>query len=240
MTRCTNNFGPYQYPEKAIPLFTTNLLDGQADPALRRRPQRARLALRRRPLRRRAARARTRATPGEIYNIGAGNETPNRVLVDKLLGAARMGEEMVEYVDRPARPRPPLLRRHHQDHRARLAQAAHARRGARGDGRLVPRRRVVVGAARRGVSERGEVMAVCDRYGWCRSATRGDYVGSVDVCIDRTPMGSGRSARRGMRFIVTGANSQVGREFVELREKHDDEVFAVAHDAMDVTDRDAA
>ncbi len=28
VTRCTNNFGPYQYPEKAIPLFTTNLLDG--------------------------------------------------------------------------------------------------------------------------------------------------------------------------------------------------------------------
>ncbi len=38
---------------------------------------------------------------------------------------------MVEYVDRPARPRPPLLGRHRQDHRARLAQAAHARRGAR-------------------------------------------------------------------------------------------------------------
>src|SRR5258708_23536380 len=28
VTRCTNNFGPYQYPEKGIPLFTTNLLDG--------------------------------------------------------------------------------------------------------------------------------------------------------------------------------------------------------------------
>jgi dTDP-glucose 4,6-dehydratase len=28
VTRCTNNFGPFQYPEKAIPLFTTNLLDG--------------------------------------------------------------------------------------------------------------------------------------------------------------------------------------------------------------------
>ena len=28
VTRCTNNFGPYQFPEKAIPLFTTNLLDG--------------------------------------------------------------------------------------------------------------------------------------------------------------------------------------------------------------------
>ena len=61
VTRCTNNFGPYQYPEKAIPLFTTNLLDGQHDAALRRRPQRARLALRRRPLRRRAPRAARRA-----------------------------------------------------------------------------------------------------------------------------------------------------------------------------------
>src|SRR3546814_15812661 len=32
VTRCTNNFGPYQYPEKAIPLFTTNLLEGQKVP----------------------------------------------------------------------------------------------------------------------------------------------------------------------------------------------------------------
>ena len=28
MTRSSNNFGPYQYPEKVIPLFVTNLLDG--------------------------------------------------------------------------------------------------------------------------------------------------------------------------------------------------------------------
>ncbi len=32
VTRCTNNFGPYQFPEKAIPLFTTNLLDGGTIP----------------------------------------------------------------------------------------------------------------------------------------------------------------------------------------------------------------
>ena len=37
--------------------------------------------------------------PGEIYNIGAGNETPNRVLVDKLLSLLGVGEEMVEYVE---------------------------------------------------------------------------------------------------------------------------------------------
>ncbi len=99
VTRCTNNFGPYQFPEKAIPLFTTNLLDGENDPALRRRPQRARLALRRRSLLGGRTRARTAGQPGEIYNIGAGNETPNRVLVDKLLGLLGVGEEMVDYVE---------------------------------------------------------------------------------------------------------------------------------------------
>jgi dTDP-glucose 4,6-dehydratase len=39
-----------------------------------------------------------RGEPGQIYNIGAGNETPNRVLVDKLLALLGVGEEMVEYV----------------------------------------------------------------------------------------------------------------------------------------------
>jgi dTDP-glucose 4,6-dehydratase len=32
ITRCCNNYGPYQYPEKVIPLFLTNLLDGQQVP----------------------------------------------------------------------------------------------------------------------------------------------------------------------------------------------------------------
>jgi len=36
--------------------------------------------------------------PGEVYNIGADNETPNRVLVDKLLALFGVGEEMVSYV----------------------------------------------------------------------------------------------------------------------------------------------
>ncbi len=97
VTRCTNNFGPFQYPEKAIPLFTTNLLDGVKIPlygdGLNERDwifvddhcAGVHLAL-------------TAGTPGEIYNIGAGNETPNRVLVDKLLGLLGAGEEMVDYV----------------------------------------------------------------------------------------------------------------------------------------------
>ena len=146
VTRCTNNFGPYQYPEKAIPLFTTNLLDGRPIPlygdGLNERDwiyvddhcAGVHLVL-------------EQGEAGEIYNIGAGNETPNRVLVDKLLGLLGVGEEMVELRRGPARPRPPLLGRHRQGDRARLEAAAHARRGARGHRRLVPRQPLVVGAA---------------------------------------------------------------------------------------------
>jgi dTDP-glucose 4,6-dehydratase len=97
VTRCTNNFGPYQYPEKAIPLFTTNLIDGKQIPlygdGLNERDwlyvddhcAGVDLVLR-------------QGEPGEIYNIGAGNETPNRVLVDKLLAIVGAGDEMVDYV----------------------------------------------------------------------------------------------------------------------------------------------
>jgi dTDP-glucose 4,6-dehydratase len=97
VTRCTNNFGPFQYPEKVIPLFSTNLLDGLSVPlygdGLNERDwiyvddhcSGVYLALH-------------QGVPGEIYNIGAGNETPNRVLVDKLLALTGRGEDLVEYV----------------------------------------------------------------------------------------------------------------------------------------------
>jgi dTDP-glucose 4,6-dehydratase len=97
VTRCTNNFGPYQFPEKVIPLFTTNLIDDQPVPlygdGLNERDwihvddhcRGVRLVL-------------EKGNPGEVYNIGAGNETPNRVLVDKLLEKFGVGEEKVNYV----------------------------------------------------------------------------------------------------------------------------------------------
>jgi dTDP-glucose 4,6-dehydratase len=98
VTRCTNNFGPYQYPEKAIPLFTTNLLDGGTIPlygdGLNERDwlfvddhcAAVHLVLH-------------RGAAGEIYNVGAGNETPNRVLVDKLLALLGQDESSVDYVE---------------------------------------------------------------------------------------------------------------------------------------------
>ena len=50
VTRASNNYGPYQFPEKVIPLFITNAIDDMPGAALRRRRQRARLAARDRPL----------------------------------------------------------------------------------------------------------------------------------------------------------------------------------------------
>jgi dTDP-glucose 4,6-dehydratase len=97
VTRSSNNFGPFQFPEKVIPLFVTNLLDGKkvplygdglnvrdwihvldncagVDTVLRK------------------------GTIGEIYNIGGGNETTNRELTSMVLSNMGVGEEMVEYV----------------------------------------------------------------------------------------------------------------------------------------------
>ncbi|MEI2642894.1 MAG: GDP-mannose 4,6-dehydratase [Candidatus Nanopelagicales bacterium] len=71
ITRCSNNYGPYQFPEKVIPLFVTNLMDGDAGAAVRRRPQRAGLAARGRPLPRHPAGARRRAGRGRSTTSAA-------------------------------------------------------------------------------------------------------------------------------------------------------------------------
>ena len=97
VTRCTNNFGPYQFPEKIIPLFATNLLDGGTVPlygdGLNERDwlyvddHCAALAI-----------VVERGEAGEVYNVGAGNETPNRALTDKLLALTGRDDSAVRYV----------------------------------------------------------------------------------------------------------------------------------------------
>jgi dTDP-glucose 4,6-dehydratase len=101
VTRTANNFGPYQYPEKAIPLFITNLLDDEKI-----------------PLYGTGANVRdwtyvvdnavaqwlvlTRGQPGEVYNVGAANEMSNRELTMRILERFGLGEEMIAHVaDRP-------------------------------------------------------------------------------------------------------------------------------------------
>jgi dTDP-glucose 4,6-dehydratase len=101
VTRCTNNYGPYQFPEKVIPLFVTNLMDGHKVPLygtggnvrdwlyVLDHCAAIDLVLR-------------RGEAGGIYNVGAGNEVSNLELTRRILAAFGVGEEMIEYVpDRP-------------------------------------------------------------------------------------------------------------------------------------------
>ena len=97
VTRSSNNFGPYQFPEKVIPLFVTNLLDGKKVPLygdglnirdwiyIMDNCAGVDVVLR-------------KGVVGEIYNIGGGNETTNRELTEKVLSLLGVGDEMVEYV----------------------------------------------------------------------------------------------------------------------------------------------
>jgi dTDP-glucose 4,6-dehydratase len=101
VTRCTNNYGPYQFPEKVIPLFVTNLLDGKKVPLYGHgRNERdwlyvedhcAAIHL-----------LVDQGKPGEIYNIGANAQLANIDLTRALLDSFGLDESWIEYVpDRP-------------------------------------------------------------------------------------------------------------------------------------------
>jgi dTDP-glucose 4,6-dehydratase len=105
ITRCSNNYGPYQFPEKLIPLFVTNLLSGQKVPlygdglnvrdwvhvedhceAILEVLERGRL--------------------GEVYNIGGNCELPNVEIARRILRHLGFDESMIERVkDRPGHDR---------------------------------------------------------------------------------------------------------------------------------------
>ncbi|MBW3573314.1 MAG: dTDP-glucose 4,6-dehydratase [Actinobacteria bacterium] len=97
VTRSSNNFGPYQFPEKIIPLFVTNLLDGRPVPLygdganvrdwchVDDNCAAIDLLLR-------------RGAPGQIYNVGAGNELTNLDLTSRLVTLCGADDAMVERV----------------------------------------------------------------------------------------------------------------------------------------------
>jgi len=97
VTRCSNNYGPRQFPEKVIPLFVTNLMEGKKVPlygdGLNVRDWlhvddhcRGILAVL------------ENGRAGEIYNIGGGTELTNKELTLKILELMGVGEEMIEPV----------------------------------------------------------------------------------------------------------------------------------------------
>jgi dTDP-glucose 4,6-dehydratase len=97
VTRCSNNYGPYQFPEKVIPLFVTNLLDGRKVPLygdggnvrdwLHVADHCAGIQL-----------ALEGGRAGHVYHIGGGTELTNKELTALLLDACGAGWDMVEAV----------------------------------------------------------------------------------------------------------------------------------------------
>jgi len=105
VTRASNNYGPYQFPEKLIPLMISNALQRRPLPVYGDGLQvrdwlyvedhcRALLALL------------DQGREGEIYNIGGNCALPNLEVVRRILAAAGRGEELIEHVaDRPGHDR---------------------------------------------------------------------------------------------------------------------------------------
>jgi dTDP-glucose 4,6-dehydratase len=98
VTRCSNNYGPYQFPEKVIPLFVTNLVDGKPVP-LYGDGLNVRDWLHVDDHCRGIALVLDRGEPGEVYNIGGGVELTNKELTQRLLDACGATWDAVEYVE---------------------------------------------------------------------------------------------------------------------------------------------
>ncbi len=105
ITRCSNNYGPYQFPEKLIPLFVTNLLDEQKVPLygdglnvrdwihVQDHCEAILVVL-------------DRGEPGRVYNIGGNCELPNIEIARGILRQLGHDASMIEYVkDRPGHDR---------------------------------------------------------------------------------------------------------------------------------------
>jgi len=105
ITRCSNNYGPYQFPEKLIPLVIANAEEGKDLPIYGdgmyvrdwlyvRDHCEAILAVL------------EKGTPGEVYNIGGNNEVPNLELVKQVLAILGKPESLITFVeDRPGHDR---------------------------------------------------------------------------------------------------------------------------------------
>jgi dTDP-glucose 4,6-dehydratase len=105
ITRASNNYGPYQYPEKLIPLFVTNAIDGEPLPLygdgknvrdwLYVRDHAAAIAF-----------LLDKGVAGETYNIGGGNEAENIEITRQVLRELSRPESLIRFVDdRPGHDR---------------------------------------------------------------------------------------------------------------------------------------
>ena len=97
VTRASNNFGPYQYPEKALPLMITNWMDAQPF-ALYGDGRNVRDWLFVLDHARALQLVLRRGRPGEVYNIGGTHSCANRELIERVRALMGVGPELVRRV----------------------------------------------------------------------------------------------------------------------------------------------
>jgi len=101
VVRPSNNYGPYQFPEKLIPVMVTNLVEGRKVPVYGR-GENVRDWLHVDDCCRAIELVLDRGRPGEAYNIGGQSERRNIEVVRLVVGQMGLGEDAIEYVsDRP-------------------------------------------------------------------------------------------------------------------------------------------
>ena len=98
ITRCSNNYGQYQFPEKVMPLFITNIIEGKKVP-LYGNGLNVRDWLHVDDHCRGIALALAKGRAGEVYNIGGGTELTNVELTHKILKAMGVGEDFIQPVE---------------------------------------------------------------------------------------------------------------------------------------------
>jgi dTDP-glucose 4,6-dehydratase len=105
VTRCSNNYGPYQFPEKLIPLMITNALEGKPLPVYGDgRQVRDWIHVEDHCAGLLAALERGRS--GEVYNFGGRSERPNIEIVRRIVELLGVSPELIRHVtDRPAHDR---------------------------------------------------------------------------------------------------------------------------------------
>jgi dTDP-glucose 4,6-dehydratase len=109
ITNCSNNYGPFQFPEKVIPLFVTNALDDRPLP-MYASTQNRREWLHVRDHCRAIELALDQGTPGETYNVGSGVEASIEEIADRVLELTGKPESLKSIVpDRPGHDRRYLL-----------------------------------------------------------------------------------------------------------------------------------
>ena len=113
VTRASNNYGPYQFPEKVIPLFVTNAIDDIPVP-LYGDGRNVRDWLHVTDHCRALDLLIEKGVDGEVYNIGGGNDVMNVDLTHRILGELGKPESLIKPCCRSTRPRSPVLPRHHE------------------------------------------------------------------------------------------------------------------------------